>query len=395
MKIGIAIQNNFPADAEVRARKTAKLLHNRGHKAVIFGRVDGRGRKKMVDYATVERFNGHWAGPFSEVATSSVPINPIWFGWLFERFQKADLDAVVASNLRAGLPAICAARVLGIPAVLDLQENNPEAVKTRGKDSLVHHFTRDPSVVRSLEKLCISLASQVWVVVEERRQQLANSGVPQKKLNVVSNTPYLREVEYFATLEKKSPWAFTDEKTTLAYVGTINELRGLDIVVESVPHLLENSTEIEVAIAGDGPYRSVLQRRVKQLGVEDYVRFEGWVNANQVPQFLAAADIGVIPHHVNGFTNTTVPNKLFDYMQAGLPVLASEMDPVARILRKENCGKTFQSGASSEDFAQILRELIESDLSILAENGRTAIERRYNWEQEADTILRSLRNDNP
>ena len=61
----------------------------------------------------------------------------------------------------------------------------------------------------------------------------------------------------------------------------------------------------------------------------------------KIPGFLKKSSVGTIPHHVTNHTNYTIPNKLFDYMYYGLPVIASGCRPIARILQKEGCGMNF------------------------------------------------------
>jgi glycosyltransferase involved in cell wall biosynthesis len=88
--------------------------------------------------------------------------------------------------------------------------------------------------------------------------------------------------------------------------------------------------------------------------------------------------------------NTTIPNKLFDYMSYGLPVITSDAEPAARIVREECSGVVFRSG-DAEDFARAVRALVDpAERMRLGLNGRSAVEERYNWSVDEARLFAAL-----
>ena len=184
---------------------------------------------------------------------------------------------------------------------------------------------------------------------------------------------------------------FDWERFTLVYVGFIDEFRGLDVVIEALEKIENPETGIHLAIAGDGEYKSELQEKAVALGVEHDVTFLGWVDSKDVPAFLASGDIGVIPHHVNGHIDATIPNKLFDMMGAGLPILSTNATPIVEILAKTNCGVIVGDDWKPEQIAETIVSMKESaTLEKMGENARAAVENEYNWEQESKTVIETV-----
>jgi glycosyltransferase involved in cell wall biosynthesis len=382
MNVGIVLQNDYPDDAEVRPRRTAKTFADSDHEAVVYA-MD-RGETATVDYASIRRFSWFRDTALGRVVTAAVPFNPFWVWWLVLSGWRDDIDVLVGSNIRAGLPALVAARLLGIGLILDLQENNPEVVKLRERQHLAHHLTRNPRLVGVLERFLVRQANVVWVVVAERKLELQAHGVRGDGLVVVGNYPLLSEID------SATDGGFEYPGQTLVYVGAITPLRGLDRLVRALATFPETS-DLTLAIAGDGPAKTDLEALTAKHDVGDRVFFTGWIDPEQVPRFIDAGDIGVIPHQVTPFTNTTVPNKLFDYMAAGLPVIASPMTPVDRILESASAGKTVTHDRPPKEVADRLVAAIESaDLETMGQNGRAAVDSQYNWNSQRETILQSL-----
>jgi glycosyltransferase involved in cell wall biosynthesis len=97
-----------------------------------------------------------------------------------------------------------------------------------------------------------------------------------------------------------------------------------------------------------------------------------------------------VPHHATESWNTTVPNKLFDYMSKGKPVIVSNAKPVERIVREEQCGIVFKD-RDSEDLARAIVTLKpESIRTAMGQRGRDAIARKYNWAIDEQRLCNAL-----
>lgn len=387
MNVGIAIHNDFPDDVEVRTRKIAKYLDDQGHSVTIFARNEhDQSKREQLDYAKVHRFSWLQSTPLFDLITVPIPLNPLWLIWLLIEFRRQDIDLVIGCGIRAGLPSVIAGSLLSLPTIFDLRENNSELVKLLPKQSIGDYFKQNPFVNELIERVCLHFADKTWVVVEERKTGLIEQGMSPERLAVVGNTPYFDELEEFDKGRSEFNWP----GFTLVYVGHITHYRGLDRVLEAMSEVVALEKDISVAIAGDGPYKTELEQKVMDLNLEDHVFFTGWIPAENVPGFIESGDVGLVPHDVNSFTNTTAPNKLFDYMMMGVPVLATEMAPVERIVRETGCGEVVPSNSSPNQMTHSIISMKKQGLNRMGRKGQEAISRTYNWERSAETILESI-----
>ena len=108
-------------------------------------------------------------------------------------------------------------------------------------------------------------------------------------------------------------------------------------------------------------------------------------STQKIYDYLKVSSVGVIPHFTSNHVNTTIPNKIFDYMGSGLPVVSSDSIPMKRILDKEKCGVTFKSG-DADDFARAVLHIYQGDTD-WGNNGIKAVERRYNWGEDEKKLI--------
>ncbi|RKY51977.1 MAG: hypothetical protein DRP93_08940, partial [Candidatus Neomarinimicrobiota bacterium] len=120
-------------------------------------------------------------------------------------------------------------------------------------------------------------------------------------------------------------------------------------------------------------------------GIEKYVFWAGWIDHKELFQFIRAANIGIIPHHRSAHVDTTIPNKIFDYMACELPVIASNAPPMRRIIEETGAGLVFESGNSS-DLAQAVVDVYSSELGF-GKNGYSAVSTKYNWSIDKQRLL--------
>jgi len=398
MNVGIVIQHNFPAEREVRTRKFAKVLDERGDDVTICSRNTtqdpARGMVKSeldppverLEYADIRRFTWFARTRFGHVLTAALPFNPFWVLWLLIQFYRDDIDRLVACELRAGLPTIVIGKLLGIPVVVDIRENYPAFAGTLPRENLLGHLAYHPWVVDRLERLTTRLADGVVVVADVRARQLADKGVNPEKIVRVMNTPFLPESRARRLLSEDSE-PRSGQVVRLVYLGVIREGRGLQSIIRALPLFEENEVSVEFHVAGDGPYVPTLERLADELGVEESVTFEGYIDSDRVPTFLRSGTIGVIPHELNAHWRNTVPNKLFDYMSAGLPVVATDTPPVRGLIEEVECGTVVPANTSPQEVRETIVEVVRKDADRLGRRGRQAVRDEFNWTTQAEPLL--------
>ena len=360
--VGFVSQLVYPHDYETRLTKAADTLLRAGHCVTVFSKGTG---DETRDGMSIRRLDAH-----------TLPFNPRWFFWLSEMFRREQIDLAIARNLRLASATIVAARRAGIPVVLDLSENQPALAVALGKQHIGHHLTRNSALVGWLERWCVRRAREVWVVADTNRQRLAAIVKNGTRIRLIRNMPDVSE----AATPRRKP---AGEPLRLIYLGILDNVRGLDMVLQA----LARSPEVQLTLVGDGPERPALESLARALGVAARVTFRGWMGGPARLEALWTADVGLIPHRVSYFTQTTEPNKLFDYMLCALPVLSTPLAPVATVINAERCGMI--ADPSPEAWAAAITALAaDRDASAsMGARGRRAVLERYNWERESRQVL--------
>ena len=172
------------------------------------------------------------------------------------------------------------------------------------------------------------------------------------------------------------------------YLGGISRHRPIDHLVESARHLPPPTTIVVMGPAEAG-YLGELRALASELGVEDRVRFAEPVPVEEVLDWAAGADVGIVPFRATSLNQYySLPNKLFDYVSASLPVVAGDLPELARMVDERRLGTTFDPEDPAALAAAIERVLADPRrYEELRANVREAA-KDLNWSAEAPKLLR-------
>lgn len=382
---------DYPWD--IRVNKIVHTLEQAGHRVDLVCRNQARRiRRESNGSLTIRRLPAipPVLGPLHTICNFPFPFNPVWIKAIATTIHQAHSDLVLVRDLPLALPAAILGRVYRLPVVFDMAENYPAMLADRlnyTQTSVIGRCVRHPRLARFIELLTIRLVHHIIVVVDESRDRLVREGVDPDRVSVVSNTPRvdqwkLRDYPAVASQESRG--------LNLVYLGNLDGSRGIDVAIRSIRHLKDIGNKAKLSVIGDGPNILKLRELVIQLEVSDRVAIMGRLPFSKVQSIMAEADIGLIPHYATAAWNSTIPNKLFDYMLLGLPVIVSDAKPTARIVQAEGCGEVFQD-RSPFDLARCIRALEPSQLRHqMGTAGRAAVHKRYNWDYDAPVLLRSV-----
>jgi len=351
---------------------------------------NSKGKQVAEDlgYAVVYRFNYFRKSKLYPLLSMPSPLNLFWAFWVLKIAHKECLDILVASNIRIAFPTILAAKILKKPIVLDLQENNEEMVKLRPKTRLAHYITRNGYIVRILEHLCIKMSDHVWVVIEEHLDDLPTKARKQGKVSVLRHTACLEDLRHGKKQRQK--WK---KEFTLIYIGRFTgDIGCIELILRALPYVLERDNTVKFIISGVEVGRKKLEALIENLGIQGHVELAGVIAPEEIPTWLQQGDVGVIPYAVNSFTNSTVSNKLFHYMAAGLPILSTDMAPTRRIVEEVRCGRIIPLGSSYREVADIILQLKNSsgEFEVMGQRAIQAIREKYNWNVDFSHALHSF-----
>ncbi len=386
MKICKIWDADYPWD--IRVEKVATALAAAGHSVHLVCRNQARrpGREWNGSF-TIHRlpvFSSE-IGPLHTLWNFPYPLNPAWIMTVHRVLRETRTELILVRDILLALPAAFLGRIYRIPVVLDMAENYPAMLQDRLQytpTGLLGRLIRHPTLMAQIESWVIRLVDHIIVVVEESRERLLEAGVPSARLTIVSNTP---------RIEQNAPLSSSPaEGIALVYLGNLDGSRGVDIAIQAIRHLKDIGHLARLSVIGDGPNIHQLRMLVSQLDVADRVRIMGRLPFSQVQEIMAQSHVGIIPHYATEAWNTTIPNKLFDYMLWGLPVIVSDTRPAARIVRTEGCGEVFRD-RDAVDLARCIMTLEDPAVrKIQSAKGREAIYKRYNWSHDAQVLVQTI-----
>ncbi len=316
--------------------------------------------------------------------------SPRWIGLLTRVVRETRPSVLIVRDMPLCPTAIYVGRRERVPVVLDMAENYPAMMRKNfeaGRQGPFDYLVRNPRVVAAVERYCLPRVARVLTVVEESAARVERLGVPASRVSVISNTPPCARLE-----DAPAPARVAGSPLRLVYMGLLEVPRGVAEMLDAIALLRQRGVAVVATIIGGGRDEALFHAQAAALGLgPDVVEFRGYIASHaEALRTVAAADIGVLPHRKSEAWDTTIPNKLFDYMAAGLPVITSDAAPFARIVRETGAGVVFVS-RSAASLADAIAGLADpSRRAALAAAGRAAVAARYHWEHDEATLLRVL-----
>lgn len=178
----------------------------------------------------------------------------------------------------------------------------------------------------------------------------------------------------------------------IIYLGGMSKTRGLIEVVEAFSLVVRKYPSWELCLVGScrpASFEDDLRMLAKKRGIEANVKFISWVPYEEKERLSAQAAMGVITYLPYANNTSCLPNKLFDYMLVGLPVIASDFPLYREVVEPFRCGRIVAPDRP-ESIARAMTYFIENpeEARQMGENGRRAVHEKYNWEQESAKLLR-------
>jgi glycosyltransferase involved in cell wall biosynthesis len=370
-----------------RIDKIAKTLTAAGHEIFLLCNNYGKysvSEEQIGDVHTLRLTPTFSSRALNKIVKFPVFLNPLWIAQIRQAVKRFRIDVLQVIDLPLAGAAWAVARSMGIPVVMDMWENYPEALKGWASMDWRTRVFKNPHLARAVELWLMPRMDHIFVVVDEQKQRLIDDGVAPERISVVTNAV---DSDMFLGSEVRNNTPLDEEPDTykLLYVGFITIERGLDDLRDRMPFL-------RVYLAGTGSYEPRLRQLIAEQGVGDLVRLIGWVPFKDIHSYIAKADLCTVPHVNNTFINTTIPNKLFQYMLMAKPVLVSDAKPLARIVRESQCGFVFESGNPASAATAIQEAYASRSDSSFGERGRQSIQTRYTWEKVAFPLVQLYEN---
>lgn len=306
MNISIAVISDLNTDQ--RVQKTAATLQNHvGNVTVICRNIDGSSDHFPF---TVKRLDLILKGGILFYA---------WFNIrLFFKLLVQPSDIIVANDADTLLPCFYASKLKGSKLVFDSHEIMSEVPEVISRP-------RVQNVWKWIEKRFIPRVTYKYTVCDSLKAYY-NSG-----FEVIRNVPYAYD----------SPVKDSDNgEKMILYQGSVNMDRGIETMIEAMPYI-NNAVFV---IVGDGYQIDEIKALAKQSPVSDRIVFKGKMKPETLRVFTMLADLGISIEENKGLNYYyALPNKLMDYIQAGVPVLVSDFPEMRNIIDTYKVGECLVS----------------------------------------------------
>jgi glycosyltransferase involved in cell wall biosynthesis len=256
---------------EEQARLLGVGLRRRGCRCVVLARRGGDFAERMA------------ADGFEVVAFAGGGRNPAALWQMRQALRRARPDVLHYNDSHAITGAGLASLGLHIPA----------RIAARRVDFLL----RSP---RPYRWFC----DRVVCVSQAVRRVCCEGGLPEPMLRVVHDGVDPARVASGDRGRGRQSLGLSDNQTLLLTVAKLTDHKGHRFLLEALPDVIQAAPNVVVALAGDGELRETLERQAEQLGVQSHVRFLGF--RNDVYDLLHAADVFVLPSHLEGLCSTLI-----------------------------------------------------------------------------------------
>jgi glycosyltransferase involved in cell wall biosynthesis/SAM-dependent methyltransferase len=321
----------------------------------------------------------------------------------FDRFTEAATEALIrlaqrtrpqlihaASNHVNALPALLAARRLGVPFVYEVRGLWELTTATKHVN---WEETERFALQRDLEALVAREADQVFTLTAGLAEELSARGVSKDRIAIVPNCV---DPEQFPARARDTNLAARlglDPGTlTVVYAGSLLHYEGLDDLVRAVAQLTSEKVDLKLVVAGDGEARDGLSRLVADLGVGRRVKLLGRLPPDQIPALWSVADMAAFPRKPFRVCELVSPLKPLEPMVMGLPVVVSDVQALREMVQPGRTGLVHRAG-DAQDLADRLRELTQSSAlrEELGRAAREAILRERTWDAAGRSVVEAYR----
>lgn len=359
-RILLGVNNDLVTDA--RVHKVCTSLEEAGYDVCLIGWYRKGSAELQRPYA-VRRFR-MWAkgGPmlYAEFNTR------LLFSLLFTRG-----DAILCNDTDAALACYVAAKVRRLPLIFDAHELFPELPEVVDRPFVKKVWQKVEDCVFPRLKYCYTVCQSIADYYKDRY------GLEMK---VVRNIPSQEPAGSAADpvdLNRK-------ERYLLLYQGAVNVGRGIEWLIDTMKFL----PDCCLVICGDGYCLPEMKKMALESGCSERIVFTGRIPQQELKRYTVQADLGFVLLEKLGLSYYfALPNRIFDYMRFGVPVLATSFPEIKRVVEEAQSGRLI-AHYEPPYLAQEIRRTLQEWESPEKRERLKATARQYSWENEKKVLLK-------
>lgn len=359
MKIAI-LTPLFPpkhlAGLEIAAYNIAKHLAKRSHEVHVITSLD----KGLPKESAEENFYIH------RFKTSKIPIlrTVSYYMNSFVTVKKINPDIVHIQTIFLALSGLLIKKFL----------HKPYVVYGRGSD--VYFSWRFKNLI---SKPILKNADAVIALTEDMKREVQK--IYDREVFVIPNGIDLERFENLSKEVSRKRLKIKEAEKIIIFVGGLRPVKGVKYLIEAMKIVMDKNENTSLFIVGDGEERGYLESLVRNLNIERYVTFIGKVPNEDIPEYMVASDVFVLPSLSEGFPVTVV-----EAMASGLPIVATNVRGLPEIIKSGEKGFLVESKNANEIAEKVLL-LLEDDVlrERISKNNREEV-KKYSWENVVEKL---------
>lgn len=262
----------------------------------------------------------------------------------------------------------------GYKVIYDVHEDVPRQILS--KDWIFKPLKSIFSnIIENYEDYCARKFDAVITVTQKIYNRF-----PHQKTYLVQNYPILDELDTGQAIP------YLERPNQILYAGDITRIRGIYEMVDAID-IVNNKHNAQLVIGGRFSPSSILNDIEKRNGWK-FCNFKGWLSRPDLSAELNKSRAGLVLFHPERNHIDAQPNKLFEYMSVGLPIIASDFPLWREIIAGEHCG-LLVNPMNPEEIANAISWILEhpTEAEKMGKRGQKAVQNKYNWQKEGETLV--------
>ena len=287
------------------------------------------------------------------------------------------IDIVVAGNVLAGTAALKAAKKHNIPVLFDLKDWFPDSAAIYYKNPLMKKIVH--SVVYAVTKYNLKHSDRVTTVSPKLQEMVNEMGIECGMIPNGVATDYFKPMD---TMIGRNLCGINGDEFVIGFLGGIERRFELDEVIKTLPELIKYNDKTRLLIVGGSlftDYLDELKALTENLGLSDRVIFTGLIEHTELPKYISAMDVCIIPLKSEEWYGISMSNKFFEYSACAKPVLIKPA-PGIMALGWDN---TFVY-ENNEQFVERIKYIMDNPREYAPDVSE------YSWYKRADDIEKEL-----
>ena len=268
------------------------------------------------------------------------------------------------------IPIALKLKKLGKKVIFDIHEDVAKQIKAK-------------TYLNSLVRQVFSFLYGVYEMKSCQSFDYLLTATPMIKRNFEKKHSNVETILNYPIIEELSnTTVWETRKNRICHIGSLAEARGVVQLVESLAY-----AKVPLDLCGDFRPKT-LENELRLLSGWAYVDFHGFISRDEVKKILSEVKIGLVTLHPTQSYLEAIPVKMFEYMAAGIPVIASDFEIYHELLKGYDCA-LFVDPLNPEAIADAITYLLFNDAiaSKMGEVGRVAVVEKFNWYIQEKKLL--------